>query len=215
MFKETALWLSQMTYKERLREISLILMDYDGYSEASDLMGLIDEVYEYTIFPTARETSSLIECIDFWTNECPSVIYYLDNFVKEDIQEHESVVESFLSRDYNMIKNWCIKNGYNFDVIYHHTKDIPIPIIDVEISIPEMNQKVYIIDVYNKYTKDRVMKVFRLYGREYCIKEVELNFGRPILSSIEEDDESINFYLYDTLNEAEKYVEQIKNIERG
>lgn len=137
MFKETALWLSQMTYKERLREISLILMDYDGYSKASDLMGLIDEIYEYTIFPTARETSSLIECIDFWTNECSSVIYYLDNFVKEDIQEHESVVESFLSRDYNIIKNWCIKNGYNFDVIYHHTKDIPTPVIDVEISIPE------------------------------------------------------------------------------
>lgn len=78
-----------------------------------------------------------------------------------------------------------------------------------------MNQKVYIIDIYNKYTRDKVIEVFRLYGREYCIKEVELNFGRPILSSIEEDNESINFYLYNTLEEAEQYVSQIKNIERG
>ena len=138
MFKETALWLSQMTHEERLFEISLILMDYDGYRSARDLMGLIDEVYEYTCFPVAREYSSLLECIRFWTEECSSVTEYLDTFVKADVQEHNSIVESFLLRDSNMIKDWCAKNNYNFNIIYCHNKNIPTAIIDVEISIPEL-----------------------------------------------------------------------------
>lgn len=77
-------------------------------------------------------------------------------------------------------------------------------------------QSVFIIDVYDKYTRDRIIKTFKLYGRDYCIKEVELDFGKPILSSIEEaSDESIKFYLYNTIEDAEKYISKLKQIERG
>ena len=78
----------------------------------------------------------------------------------------------------------------------------------------EINQTVYIIDVYSKFTQDKVISIFKLYGNWYCIKEVELYYGKPILSSLEEsEDEFLHFHLYNTEEEARQYIRQLKQLE--
>lgn len=75
----------------------------------------------------------------------------------------------------------------------------------------------YIIDVFNKYSRDKVASIFQLNGHWYCIKEVELdNSGKPILSSIEEsEDDSLHFHVYHSLDEALEYVKNQRRIERS
>lgn len=76
-----------------------------------------------------------------------------------------------------------------------------------------LNNTVFIVDTYNKYTSDNVKSIFSVNGNLYCIKEVELNFGKPILHSIEEsEDKSLRFHLYDTYEDAEKFVRELKRI---
>ena len=78
----------------------------------------------------------------------------------------------------------------------------------------EINTTVFIIDVYNKFSNDKIISVFKINGNWYCIKEVELNFGKPILSSIEEsEDKYLNFHLYNTVEEARQYIQKIKQLE--
>jgi hypothetical protein len=65
---------------------------------------------------------------------------------------------------------------------------------------------VYIIDTYNKYSRDKIISIFQLNGHWYCIKEVELDKdGKPILSSIMDND-FLYFKTYSTLDEALLYV---------
>lgn len=71
---------------------------------------------------------------------------------------------------------------------------------------------VFIIDNYNKYTKDKVISTFMLNGRWFAIKEVSLEWGQPQLSSIEEDENSF-FRLYNTYEEAQEYVRTLKRLE--
>ena len=74
--------------------------------------------------------------------------------------------------------------------------------------------KVYIIDLYNKYDKDEIISTFKINGRWWAIKKVELNWGRPQLSSIEEnEDPYLNFQIYETLDAAKAYVSSIKRLE--
>lgn len=80
-------------------------------------------------------------------------------------------------------------------------------------SMEDIRQTVYIIDTYSKYCPDTIISTFKVNGREYALKEVELNWGVPQLSSIEEDLEQPYFKLYNTLDEAKEYVRQLKRLE--
>lgn len=71
---------------------------------------------------------------------------------------------------------------------------------------------VYVIDLYNKFSPDKVISKHRIKGRWWAIKEVPLLWGIPQLAKIDEDD-PMSFRLYDTLEEAEKYVRELKKIE--
>ena len=71
---------------------------------------------------------------------------------------------------------------------------------------------VYIIDLYDKFSQDKIISTFRINGRWWAIKEVSLLWGKPQLSKIQ-NDEFISFHLYDTLEEAQQYVKRIKSLE--
>ena len=73
----------------------------------------------------------------------------------------------------------------------------------------ESTNTVYIIDLYDRFTKDKVISTFRINGRWWAIKEVSLLWGVPQLTKIEDDD-YISFHLYNTLDEAKAYIKQIK-----
>ena len=73
---------------------------------------------------------------------------------------------------------------------------------------------VYIIDTYNKYSRDKIASIFQLNSRWYCIKEVELyKEEKPILSSIMDDNDFLYFKTYSTLDDALSYVRKQKIIE--
>ena len=71
---------------------------------------------------------------------------------------------------------------------------------------------VYVIDLYNKFSPDKVISKHRINGRWWAIKEVPLLWGIPQLAKIDEDD-PMSFRLYNTLEEAEQYVRELKKIE--
>lgn len=75
-----------------------------------------------------------------------------------------------------------------------------------------MEQIVYVIDLYDKFSPDKVISKHRINGRWWAIKEVPLEWGIPQLSSIEEDN-PMSFHLYNTIEEAEQYVHDLKKIE--
>lgn len=76
------------------------------------------------------------------------------------------------------------------------------------------NQTVFIIDTYSPFENDDVVEIFNVNSNWYAIKQVELYFGRPILSNIEKnEDESINFHLYENIEEAREYVKTLKRLE--
>lgn len=74
------------------------------------------------------------------------------------------------------------------------------------------NQTVFVIDLYNKYSSDKVVDIFNLNGRWWAIKEVNLIWGIPQLSSIEEDS-PMSFQIYNTIDEAKTFVRKIKSLE--
>ena len=74
-----------------------------------------------------------------------------------------------------------------------------------------MNQTVFILDLYDKFSPDKVISKFRINDRWWAIKEVPLEWGEPQLSKIEKD--SIPYRLYETEAEAREYVRKIKHLE--
>ena len=75
-------------------------------------------------------------------------------------------------------------------------------------------QYVYILDTYNKFEADDVVEIFSINSNLYALKRVKLYFGRPILSSIEKNEnESIYFHLYESIDEAQEYIKQLKKLE--
>ncbi len=71
---------------------------------------------------------------------------------------------------------------------------------------------VYVVDVYNPYINpETIRKVVKVNDLKICIREVELEWGKPKLSYF--DDNNLDFYLYDTYEEAEKYIFLIKSLE--
>lgn len=75
-----------------------------------------------------------------------------------------------------------------------------------------MAQTVYIIDLYDKFSPDKVISKYRINNRWWAIKEVPLLWGIPQLTKIDEDD-PMSFRLYNTLEEAKQYVRELKKIE--
>lgn len=80
-------------------------------------------------------------------------------------------------------------------------------------NMESTSNTVFLIDIYNKFSSDKVISTFKINNREYCIKEVELMWGAPILNSIEEEAEQPYFKLYNTLDEAKEYIRQLKQLE--
>ena len=74
----------------------------------------------------------------------------------------------------------------------------------------------FIIDTYNKYDAwDRAHSkyVYCLNEQWYAIKEVQLEWGKPILPfNIENNRDPNTYYVYDTIDSAMKYVQQIKTL---
>ena len=76
------------------------------------------------------------------------------------------------------------------------------------------NQTVFIIDTYSRFEQDNIIDIFSINSHWYAIKKVQLNFGKPILSNIEKnEDNSLYFHIYESLDDARKYVRQIKHLE--
>lgn len=80
-------------------------------------------------------------------------------------------------------------------------------------SMENISPTVYIVDIYNRFSSDKIVSTFKVNNREYCIKEVALEWGTPRLSGIEEDVEQPYFKLYNTLDEAKEYIKQLKQLE--
>ena len=77
----------------------------------------------------------------------------------------------------------------------------------------EQPNTVFIIDTFSKYCNDKVVFTFIVNGKEYAVKEIQLEWGIPQLSNIEEDIERPYFKLYNTLDEAKEYIKELKRLE--
>ena len=75
-----------------------------------------------------------------------------------------------------------------------------------------MNQTVFVVDLYDKFSLDHIISKHRINGRWWAIKEVHLEWGIPQLSKIE-DGSPMPFRLYETIEEAENYIRKIKKLE--
>lgn len=70
----------------------------------------------------------------------------------------------------------------------------------------------FVVDVYNPcINPETIRKVVRINNTKFCIREVELEWGKPKLNYF--DDEYLNFYIYETYEEAEAYVLSVKRLE--
>ena len=134
LLSETKLWLNCMTYEERCREIADILLDYDGYRSAEDLMGLIDEVREYAKYPIAREYENLEATVQFWKDADVRVEQYLSTLVANDLDEWGALFDTFLLSDLPTVKRWCEENGCSARVIYLHPSCASSALVDVVIE---------------------------------------------------------------------------------
>lgn len=75
-----------------------------------------------------------------------------------------------------------------------------------------MSLTVFVVDTYSSYEKNsNVRKIFNYNNRKYCIKEVEMYWGVPQLCLPIEDTSDVKtaFKIYDTFEEANKYVESL------
>lgn len=76
----------------------------------------------------------------------------------------------------------------------------------------------YVVDTYNRYDRfdrEHSLYVVRVGEQEYAIKEVELEWGVPVLPTrIGEDREGWQYALYATYEDAKKFLSQIKALNR-
>lgn len=66
-----------------------------------------------------------------------------------------------------------------------------------------INKKVYIIDLYDKFTPDKIISMFKINGRWWAIKEVPLLWGVPQRKKVEDENDLIPFHIYENLEEAQ------------
>lgn len=76
----------------------------------------------------------------------------------------------------------------------------------------------FVIDCYNKYDswdRDHAIQTFEINGNTYAIKEVEMCWGLPMLEYKTDQDEQPQIYcIYETLEEAQQFVQWMKMINR-
>ena len=76
----------------------------------------------------------------------------------------------------------------------------------------------FVIDCYNKYDgwdRDHAVETFEINGNVYAIKEVEICWGLPMLEYKTDQDERPQIYcIYETLEEAQQFVQWMKMINR-
>lgn len=81
-----------------------------------------------------------------------------------------------------------------------------------------MNKTVFIIDTYNPFSPQNinVCSIFWLNGKQWCIREVECEWGKPKIGISFEDNapEPEDFLLYNTYEEALMFVNKLKQINR-
>lgn len=76
----------------------------------------------------------------------------------------------------------------------------------------------YIVDTYNPYQLNRnVVGVYTINGHKYCIRQiaVEYEWGKPVVDFPEKPwdyEDSVSFYLYDTEEEARRYIASLKGV---
>lgn len=100
-----------------------------------------------------------------------------------------------------MICMLCGRKMTIFRVILIHTKK------------KKPMSEVYIIDIYQEYVDNSdVRYIFSLNGNLYCIKAVELDWGKPKLHYILDDD-YIQFHYYETFEEAYAFAQQLRKQE--
>lgn len=73
----------------------------------------------------------------------------------------------------------------------------------------------FIIDVYSPFqNNNNVRKIFSLYGKKYCIREITaLEWGQPVFQEKDFEDDYSFFQLYSTFEEADHYIQTLKKIE--
>ena len=74
----------------------------------------------------------------------------------------------------------------------------------------------FIIDSYNRFDKwdfEHAVHIFEVNGGWYAIYRVQLEWGLPILPlRLEKQQYPENYFIYDTLEEAKRYVRTIKSL---
>ena len=71
--------------------------------------------------------------------------------------------------------------------------------------------KVFIVDVFDKYRREGNEKsIHWVGGRQWCIREVEMEWGVPkIQEKIEYDVDPYIFHVYEDYNEAVDYIRRM------
>ena len=81
-----------------------------------------------------------------------------------------------------------------------------------------MKMKVYIIDTYDKYMKQGNEKaVYWVHGIPYCIREVEMKWGLPVIEnpSIEYEESPQIYNIFEDYNAAVKYIKWMQSLNGG
>ena len=72
---------------------------------------------------------------------------------------------------------------------------------------------VYIVDLYNRFENNEgVDFVFKLHGIDWCIRHVELDWGKP-LRPYRVDEYEPQFQLYESYDAAKAYVDELMRLD--
>ena len=74
----------------------------------------------------------------------------------------------------------------------------------------------YIMDIYSPYVDNSNVKFrFELNGQQWCIRQVEVRDGLPVILLPIEDTTSLqDFYIYKTFAEAYAFYKKLKRINK-
>lgn len=75
-----------------------------------------------------------------------------------------------------------------------------------------MSQTVFIVDTYCPYDKNKdVRRIFNYNNREYCVREVGMDWGivQVQLPVDDSSDIATAFKVYDTMDEANEFVDNL------
>lgn len=77
---------------------------------------------------------------------------------------------------------------------------------------------VFIVDMYNPYSPYNadVRAIAKVKDRWLCVREVQMNWGKPNIGISFDDNppEPEDFYIYNTFEEANEFMQELKRINR-